>query len=94
MKNFTKEFHSGNWYMVISNEPPMTSSGNIYCKFDLIKYKNNFWGCPVNQIGTMEEILDVLKSWEKIDEESEYNNADIIEMEKNFISILENEISQ
>lgn len=96
---FTKEFRSGDWYMIISNELPMTNNGNIYCKFDMIKNKNDFWGCPVNQIGTIDEVLETLKSWKKIDQQSRFNNIDtiikdIIKMEEEFISILENEMAQ
>ena len=91
-----KTFTSGNWYLTISNEKPMTDDGNTYCKFDLIKYKNSFWGCPVNQFGTIEEILNVLKGWKKISEKPEYEcikaiNEEKIKMQNEFINILESE---
>lgn len=97
-KGFTKTFNSGKWYMVISNEKPMTNDGKTCCKFDLISNKNSFWGCPVNQFGTMEEILETLKGWLEIDQEERFSNLkeinkDMINMEKEFISILENELS-
>ncbi|WP_107571918.1 hypothetical protein [Clostridioides difficile] len=65
MKKFTKEFYSGDWYMNISNESVFTDSEGIFCKFDLIKHKNDFWGSPVNQMGTIKEVLETLKSWKK-----------------------------
>nr|WP_312985341.1 hypothetical protein [Clostridioides sp.] len=88
---FRKEFFSGEWFMVISNELYIDDD-STYCKFDMIKHRNDYWGCPINQIGTIKEVLDTLKSWKKIDEESEYNNIDMIKMEEKFISILENEL--
>lgn len=93
----TQTYYSGDWYMTISNEPPMTDDGKIYCEFDLTKDKNSFWGCPVNQIGTIGEVLSVLKGWRKIDDKPEFENvktlnAEIIKMEDEFISILESKI--
>lgn len=83
---FTKEFYSGDWCMVISNEPPMTNNGKIYCKFDLIKNKNNFWCCPVNQFGTIEEVLKELKRWKnEVDSDNKY----MLDIENHFIQILE-----
>ena len=89
----TKTYYSGDWYMTISNEPPMTNDGKIYCQFDQIKYKHSFWGCPVNQFGTVGEVLSVLQSWKKIDDKPEFANikklnVDVIKMENNFINIL------
>lgn len=89
MKKFTKEFYYGDWYMIISNESVFTDAEGIFCKFDMIKHKNDVWGCPVNQIGTIEEVLNTLKSWRQIDKISNFNNIDIINMEEKFISILE-----
>lgn len=90
----TNTYYSGDWYMTISNEKSMTDDGKTYCKFDLIKNKNSFWGCPVNQIGTVEEIIELLKRWKEIDSRPEYErvreiNANMIKMEDEFINILE-----
>lgn len=95
----TKNYYSGGYYMTISNEPSMTNSGNTYCMFDLVKDRNNFWGCPVNQFGTIEEVLNTLKIWKGISDkqENEYLRelgADRIKMEIEFINILENELSE
>lgn len=95
--DLTETYHSGNWYMTISNEMPMTDDGKTYCEFDLIKDQNSIWGCPVNQFGTIEEVLDVLKGWRKIDDKPEFQNvktlnSEIIKMEDEFINILERKV--
>ena len=89
-----KTYTSGDWYMTISNEKPMTDDGKTYCKFDLIKYKDSFWGCPVNQFGSIEGIVDVLKSWKEIDNRPEYENIYKLneptrKMEDDFINTLQ-----
>ena len=94
----TKTYISGDWYLTISNEMPITNDGNTYCKFDLIKYKDSFYGCPVNQFGTIEEVLETLKGWKEIDKKPEYTclkeiNADKYKMEDEFINILESELN-
>jgi hypothetical protein len=93
----TETYYSGNYYMTISNELPVTDDGNTYCMFDLIKDKNSFMGCPVNQFGTIKEIIEVLKGWKEIDQRPEYENlktinSDIIKMEDEFINILESKL--
>ncbi len=93
----TKTYYSGDYYMIISNEMPMTDDGNTYCKFDLIKDMNHFMGCPVNQFGKIEKVLNVIKGWKEIDEKPEYTclreiNASKIKMQDEFINILENEL--
>ena len=94
----TQTYYSGDWYMTISNEMPMTDDGKTYCEFDLTKDKNSFWGCPVNQIGTIEEVLSVLQGWRKIDDKPEFANVktlntEIIKMEDEFISILQKQLT-
>lgn len=97
---FTKVFNSGKWYMVISNEAHITKTddGEVYCKFDLGNPQNSFWDCPISRIGSINDILEVLKGWLEIDQEERFNNLreinkEVIHMEKYFISILENELS-
>lgn len=95
----TETYYSGDFYMTISNEPPMTNDGNTYCKFDLTKHKDSKWGCPVNQFGSMEEILSVLKGWREISNKPEFDcimeiNAPQRKMENDFISILEMKLEQ
>lgn len=99
-KEFTKVFNLGKWYMVISNETNVTNrnNGETYCKFNLGNFQDKFWDCPINQVGSISEILEVLKGWLKIDKEERFSNLrginkEIIDMEKYFISILENELS-
>lgn len=98
-KNFTEVFNSGNWYMVISNDENITKTndGVTYCKFDLGENKNRFWDCPIDRIGTIQEVLAVLKCWEQIDSEKRFEslrdiNKEVIQMEKCFIEILENKL--
>lgn len=97
-KGFTKNFISGRWFMVISNEEPMTSNGETYCKYDLTSNRNSFYGCPVNQFGTIEEVLSTLKAQRENSNKPEYEclreiNKDKYTMYDEFISILENELS-
>lgn len=99
-KGFTKVFNLGKWYMIISNETKVTNrnNGETYCKFNLGSFQDKFWDCPINQVGSISEILEVLKGWLKIDKEERFSNLreinkEIIDMEKYFISILENELS-
>lgn len=99
-KGFTKIFNSGKWYMVISNEANITKTDDnkVYCKFNLGNPLDSFWDCPISHIGSMKEILEVLKGWLEIDQEERFNNLkeinkEVIDMEKEFISILENELS-
>jgi len=92
--DLTKTYYSGDYYLTVSNEIPMTRSGKIYCKFDLIKNKNSFYGAPVNQFGSVEEILDTLKCWKQIDAKPEYAclkeiNSSKHRMEDDFIDILQ-----
>ena len=92
MKN---TYYSGNYYMTISDELPLSSDSKIHCKFDLIKYKDNYWGCPIDQFGTIEKVLRVLKGWKEISESPEFENireinVEQIKMENDFINILEN----
>lgn len=96
-KGFTKIFNSGKWYMVISNETPMTNDGKVYCGFDLIKNKNSLYGFPVNQFGTIEDILQELQRRRKSSKNPEFDclkeiNKDKYKMYEEFISILENEL--
>ena len=94
----TKTYYSGKYYMTISNEPPMTDDGKTYCEFDFITEKNSIWGCPVDQFGTIEEVLRVLRGWRKIDDKPEFAevkklNVETIKMEDEFIKILVSEIN-
>lgn len=68
-----KTFYSGEWYMTISDEPPMSGDGKTYYKFDLIRNMNSFYGCPVQQFGNMEEILNRLIRYKEIHERPEYD---------------------
>lgn len=87
-KGFTKVFNSGKWYMVISNETPMTNDGKVYCGFDLIENKNSLYGFPVNQFGTIEEVKEELSRWLiEVDSDNDYMR----EIEEYFINILENQ---
>ena len=94
----TQTYYSGDWYMTISNEPPITDDGKMYCSFDVTKYKSSFWDCPVDQCGTIEKVLSVLQGWRAIDDKPEFANikalnANNIKMEDKFISILQNQIN-
>lgn len=95
----TKTFYSGDWYMVISNEPPVTNSRKTYCMFDLTKYKGSLYGCPINQFGSMEDVLDCLIRYREISNRPEYDCIRDVYKDRNnardyFISVLREEIKQ
>ena len=88
-----KTYYSGQWYLTVSDESPMCENGEIYCKLDLTKYKDSFWGCPIDQQGSVEKLLKVLKGWVEIDKRTEFEilkeiNKDRIKMKDEFINIL------
>ena len=92
-----KTYFSGGFYLTISNDPPLINDGKTHVAFDLTKYKDSFWGAPVNQVGSIEEVIETLKSWQEIDKRPEFEsvyepNRKTREMEAQFISILEKEL--
>ena len=89
-------YFSGDYYLTISNEPPMTNNGKILCKFDLINNRFSLYGAPVNQFGSIEEVITILKAWREIANKPEFRciyelNWKKRKMEDEFISILEKE---
>ena len=95
----TETHYSGDWYLTISNEMPMTNRRKTLCKFDLTKYKDSFYGAPVNQFGSVEEVLDTLRGWQKISAKPEYDiireiNKEKITMENEFMGILVSHLAQ
>lgn len=93
----TKTYYSGAWYLTITNEAE--TKGEVYCYFDFIKDKNSWLGCPVDQFGSIEKVLNVLKGYKTIDEESQYEclrkfNSDKFKMYDDFIKILNEELEK
>ncbi len=86
-------YYSGKWYLTVSDESPMCENGEIYCMLDLITEKNSYWGCPIDQQGSVEKLLRVLKGWVEIDKRPEFQilkevNKDRIKMQADFINVL------
>lgn len=93
----TKTYYSGAWYLTITDETE--TKGKVYCYYDFIVDKNSLLGCPVNQFGSIEEVLNVLKRKKAIDEEPQYKclrkyNINTFKMYDDFIKILNKELEK
>jgi Cu2+-containing amine oxidase len=56
-----KTFYIGGYYLTIGNEEPVTKGPDYFCYWDTIENKGCFWGAPVNQCGTIDEVISNLK---------------------------------
>lgn len=91
-----KTYYSGAWYLTITDEGE--EKGKVFCYYDYKVDQHSLCGCPLKQIGSINEVLNVLKRHKKIDESPKYEalrslNADKFKMYDDFIKILKVELN-
>lgn len=79
-----KKYYIGEYFLEIGNEKPMTDDGHVYALFDLKKYEKCLTGCPINQFGPINKIIDVLNSYIKVDIENK--NSSVFETVKDLLN--------